>query len=315
MPQRPAALRRKNVNGMATIEARGLRKTFGTTVALDGIDLDVEEGRILGMIGPNGAGKTTALNAILGLTSYEGELKVLGRDPWTNRDGLMRDVSFIADVAVLPRWIRVSQLLDYVAGVHPRFDRAKAEAFLAKTTIKKSSKVRELSKGMVAQLHLALVMAIDARLLVLDEPTLGLDILYRKQFYDSLLNDYYDRSRTIIVTTHQVEEIQHVITDLMFIDRGRIVFACNMEEFESRYMELIAKPDRLAAAQALKPMHERQMLGRSILLFDGADRQQLAALGEVRTPSIADLFVAVIGNQNRTPQSQYAQSNYEGVAR
>ena len=240
---------------------------------------------------------------------------MLGRDPWIERERLMRDVSFIADVAVLPRWIRVSQALDYVAGVHPRFDRAKAEAFLAKTTIKKSSKVRELSKGMVAQLHLALVMAIDARLLVLDEPTLGLDILYRKQFYDSLLNDYYDRSRTIIVTTHQVEEIQHVITDLMFIDRGRIVFACNMEEFESRYVELIAKPDRLADAQALKPMHERQMLGRSILLFDRADRQQLAALGEVRTPSIADLFVAVIGNQNRTPQSQYAQSNYEGVAR
>jgi len=193
---------------MATIEAHGLRKTFGTTVALDGIDLRVEEGRILGMIGPNGAGKTTALNAILGLTSYEGDLKVIGRDPWTSRDELMRDVSFIADVAVLPRWIRVSHLLEYVAGVHPRFDRTKAENFLARTTIKRTSKVRELSKGMVAQLHLAVVMAIDARLLVLDEPTLGLDILYRKQFYDSLLNDYFDRSRTIIVTTHQVEEVQ-----------------------------------------------------------------------------------------------------------
>ena len=204
MPPRRAARHRENVNAMATIEARGLRKTFGATVALDGIDLHVEEGRILGMIGPNGAGKTTALNAILGLTSYEGELKVLGRDPWTSREELMRDVSFIADVAVLPRWIRVSQLLDYVAGVHPRFDRAKAEKFLARTTIKRTSKVRELSKGMVAQLHLAIVMAIDARLLVLDEPTLGLDILYRKQFYDSLLNDYFDRSRTIIVTTHQV---------------------------------------------------------------------------------------------------------------
>src|SRR5207247_6801236 len=198
-------LERRSTDDMACIEARGLRKTFGTTVALDGIDLRVEEGRILGIIGPNGAGKTTALNAILGLTSYEGELKVLGRDPWKTRHELMRDVSFIADVAVLPRSIRVSQLVDYVVGVHPRFDRAKAEGFLGKTTIKRTSKVRELSKGMVAQLHLALVMAIDARLLVLDEPTLGLDILYRKQFYDSLLNDYFDRSRTIIVTTHQVE--------------------------------------------------------------------------------------------------------------
>jgi len=281
---------------MATIEARGLRKTFGTTVALDGIDLHVEEGRILGMIGPNGAGKTTALNAILGLTSYEGELKVLGRDPWTNRDELMRDVSFIADVAVLPRWIRISQLLDYVAGVHPRFDRAKAEAFLAKTTVKHSSRVRELSKGMVTQLHLALVMAIDAKLLVLDEPTLGLDILVRKQFYDSLLNDYFDRSRTIVVTTHQVEEIQDVLTDVMFINRGRIVFDCSMENFESRYVEVMVNPEQVAAARALGPIRERQVFGRSILLFDGVDRQQLAALGDVRTPSIADLFVAVMGS-------------------
>src|SRR4030095_14516134 len=222
---------------MATIEARGLRKMFGTTVALDGIDLNVEEGRILGMIGPNGAGKQAALNGMLGLTSYEGELKVLGRDPWTNRDELMRDVSFIADVAVLPRWIRVSQLLDYVAGVHPRFDRAKAETFLARTAIKRTSKVRDLSKGMVTQLHLALVMAIDAKLLVLDEPTLGLDILFRKQFYDFLLNDYFDRSRTVVVTTHQVEEVQHVLTDVIFIDNGRIVFSRSMEEFESRYLE------------------------------------------------------------------------------
>jgi ABC-2 type transport system ATP-binding protein len=300
---------------MPCIEARGLRKAFGTTVALDGVDLRVEEGRILGLIGPNGAGKTTALNAILGLIPYEGQLRVLGRDPWIERERLMRDVSFISDVAVLPRWIRVSQALEYVAGVHPRFDRARAEAFLAKTTIKHSSKVRELSKGMVAQLHLALVMAIDARLLVLDEPTLGLDILYRKQFYDSLLNDYYDRSRTIIVTTHQVEEIQHVITDLMFIDRGRIVFNCNMEEFESRYAEVIVKPDRLADAHALKPMNERQMLGRSILLFDRVDRQQLAALGEVHTPGIADLFVAVIGNHAGAPHPTSVQSPYEGVRR
>ena len=297
---------------MACIEARGLRKTFGTTVALDGLNLRVEEGRILGLIGPNGAGKTTALDAMLGLIPYQGELRVLGRDPWAERDRLMRNVSFIADVAVLPRWMRVSQVLDYVAGVHPRFDRAKAEGFLRKTAIERTRKVRELSKGMVTQLHLALVMAIDAKLLVLDEPTLGLDILYRKQFYDSLLNDYYDRSRTIIVTTHQVEEIQHVITDLMFIDRGRIVFSCNMEEFESRYAEVTVKPDRLEAARVLKPMHERQVLGRSVLLFDGADRQRLAALGEVRTPGIADLFVAIIGSQNKTPQAASAQ-NYEGV--
>src|ERR1700751_4916045 len=241
---------------MTCIEARGLRKTFGSTVALDGINLQVDEGRILGLIGPNGAGKTTALNAILGLTSYDGELQVLGRDPWTNRDGLMRDVSFIADVAVLPRWIRVSQLLDYVAGVHPRFDRAKAENFLTRTPIKRTSKVRELSKGMVAQLHLAIVMAIDARLLVLDEPTLGLDILYRKQFYDSLLNDYFDRSRTIIVTTHQVEEIQDILTDLIFINHGRIVLECSMEEFESRYAEVMVKSEHAAAARALRPMHE-----------------------------------------------------------
>src|SRR5213594_3896198 len=294
--------RRRSAEAMACIEARGLRKAFGTTVALDGINLRVEEGRILGIIGPNGAGKTTALNAILGLTSYEGELKVLGRDPWNSRDELMRDVSFIADVAVLPRWIRVRQLLDYVAGVHPRFDRAKAESFLAKTEIKRTSKVRELSKGMVAQLHLALVMAIDARLLVLDEPTLGLDILYRKKFYDSLLNDYFDRSRTILVTTHQVEEIQDVLTDLMFIDRGRIVLECSMEEFESRYLEVVVNPDNVAAARALKPIYERQVFGRSILLFDHVDRQQLAALGEVRKPSIADLFVAVMGNQDGQPQ-------------
>jgi ABC-2 type transport system ATP-binding protein len=287
---------------MACIEARGLRKAFGTTIALDGVDLRVEEGRILGLIGPNGAGKTTALNAVLGLTQYQGELKVLGRDPWTERDRLMCDVSFVADVAVLPRWIRVSQALDYVAGVHPRFDRAKAEGFLARTTIKSASKVRELSKGMVAQLHLALVMAIDARLLVLDEPTLGLDILYRKQFYDSLLNDYFDGSRTIVVTTHQVEEIQDVLTDLMFINRGRIVLNCSMEEFESRYLEVMVHPEQVAAARALRPMHERQVLGRSILLFDGADRQQLAALGEVRKPSIADLFVAVMGNPSGAAQ-------------
>src|SRR5213082_1928024 len=303
MPQRRAVRHRENVNAMATIEARDLRKTFGMTVALDGIDLHVEEGRILGMIGSNGAGKTTALNAILGLTSYEGELKVLGRDPWTNRDELMRDVSFIADVAVLPRWIRVSQLLDYVAGVHPRFDRAKAERFLARTTIQHHSKVRQLSKGMVAQLYLAVVMAIDARLLVLDEPTLGLDILYRKQFYDSLLNDYFDGTRTIVVTTHQVDEIQDVLTDLKFINYGRIVLQCSMEEFESRYVELMVHPDHVAGARALKPIHERQVFGRSILLFENVDRGQLAALGDARTPSIADLFVAVMSQGQRTEET------------
>src|ERR1700686_4999435 len=217
---------------MKVIEARGLSKAFGTTIALARINLNVEEGRILGLIGPNGAGKSTALNAILGLTPYQGELRVLGRDPWAERDQLMRDVSFIADVAVLPRWMRVSQALDYVAGVHPRFDRAKAESFLAKTDIRHTSRVRELSKGMVTQLHLALVMAIDAKLLVLDEPTLGLDLLYRKQFYDSLLNDYFDRSRTIVVTTHQGEDVQNVITDLMFINCGRIVLDSSMDDFE-----------------------------------------------------------------------------------
>jgi ABC-2 type transport system ATP-binding protein len=292
---------------MPCIEARGLRKAYGTTVALDGVDLRVEEGRILGLIGPNGAGKTTTLNAILGLTSYQGELRVLGRDPWTERDQLMRDVCFIADVAVLPRWIRVSQALDYVAGVHPRFDRAKAEGFLAKTTIRRGSRVRELSKGMVTQLHLALIMAIDAKLLVLDEPTLGLDILYRKQFYDSLLNDYFDRNRTIVVATHQVEEVQHVLTDLMFIDRGRIVFDRSMEEVESRYLEVTVNPEMAATARALKPMHERLALGRSILLFDRmtldkVDRPQLAAFGDVRTPSIADLFVAVMSHQSAATQ-------------
>jgi ABC-2 type transport system ATP-binding protein len=295
---------------MATIEARGLRKTFGTTVALDGIDLRVEQGRVLGLIGPNGAGKTTALNAILGLIPYQGELKVLGRNPWNERDHLMRDVSFIADVAVLPRWIRVTQLLDYVAGVHPRFDRAKAESFLAKTAIKRASKVRELSKGMVTQLHLALVMAIDAKLLVLDEPTLGLDILYRKQFYDSLLNDYFDHSRTIVVTTHQVEEIQDVLTDLMFINRGRIVLECSMEEFESRYVEVMVNPENLTTARALKPIHERPVFGRSVLLFDHVSRNQLATLGELRRPSVADLFVAVM-----SPPSREATASQEGPAR
>ncbi len=291
------------------LEVSGISRRFGGVQAVRDLSFGMARGEVLGLIGPNGAGKTTALNAILGLTPYQGELRVLGRDPWAERDRLMQDVCFISDVAVLPRWIRVSQALDYVAGVHPRFDRGKAESFLAKTTINRASRVRELSKGMVTQLHLALVLAIDAKLLVLDEPTLGLDILYRKQFYDSLLNDYFDRRRTIVLATHQVEEIQHVLTDLMFIDRGRIVFDCSMEEIESRYLEVTVRPEQLGAARALRPIHDRQVLGRSILLFDlmmldHVDRQQLAALGDVHTPSIADLFVAVLENKpgNRTAQ-------------
>jgi ABC-2 type transport system ATP-binding protein len=280
---------------MTCIEAHGLRKVYGKSIALDGIDLRVEEGRILGLIGPNGAGKSTALNAMLGLTPYQGELKVLGLDPWTQRDALMLDVCFVADVAVLPRWMKVSQALDYVAGVHPRFDRAKAESFLARTTIKRTSKVKELSKGMVAQLHLALVMAIDARLLVLDEPTLGLDILYRKQFYDTLLNEYFDGDRTIVITTHQVDEIQDVLTDLMFVNHGRIVLSSSMDAIESRYTELMVKPENLAAAREFGPMKERQVFGRTVMLFDGVSRERLVELGDVRTPSIADLFVAVMG--------------------
>jgi ABC-2 type transport system ATP-binding protein len=265
----------------------------------------VEEGRIVGLIGPNGAGKTTALNAILGLTPYEGQLRVLGCDPWKARDELMRDVCFIADVATLPRWITAWQALDYVQAVHPRFDRAKAESFLARTNIGRASKVRQLSKGMVTQLHLALVMAIDAKLLVLDEPTLGLDILFRKQFYDSLLNDYFDQRRTILVTTHQVEEVEHVLTDLMFLNRGRIVFSCSMEELDSRYFDVTVHPDRVAAARALKPMYEREVFGKTVLLFDHADRSQLSTLGEVRRPAIPDLLFAVIGNQANQSQGAW----------
>ena len=300
---------------MACIEARGLRKAFGATLALNGVDLHVEEGRILGLIGPNGAGKTTALNAILGLLPYEGQLQVLGRNPWTHRDQLMRDVSFVADVAVLPRWIKVWQVLDYVAGVHPRFDRAKAEGFLNKTAIGPTRKVRDLSKGMVAQLHLAVVMAIDARLLVLDEPTLGLDLLYRKQFYDSLLNDYFDGSRTIVLTTHHVEEIQHVITDLMFINNGRIVLSCAMDEIESRFVEVMVHPDRVHAARALQPIHQRPLLGQNVMMFDGVARHQLAGLGDPRTPSIADLFVAVIEAAGARSTEIHPRDVEQGVAR
>ena len=279
---------------MATIEARGLRKTYGDTVALDGVDLRVEEGRVLGIVGLNGAGKSTALHAMLGLIPVEGELRVLGRDPWTERDALMRDVCFIADVAVLPRWIRVDQALDYVAGVHPRFDRAKAERFLARTGVLPSRRVRELSKGLAAQVHLAIVMAIDAKLLVLDEPTLGLDLLASKQFYDSLIHDYFDRSRTVVVTTHQIDELQDVLTDFVFLERGRIALECDMDSYESRYFEVMVRPDRIAAARALAPIHERQALGRTLLLFDRGNRERLEELGDVRRPSIAELFIAVM---------------------
>jgi ABC-2 type transport system ATP-binding protein len=303
---------------MTVIEARGLRKIYKTTVALDGVDLRVDEGRIVGLIGPNGAGKTTALNAILGLTEFEGELRVLGLNPWMQRERLMCEVSFISDVAVLPRWMKVAQVIEYVAGVHPRFDRAKAEIFLAKTSILRGSRVRELSKGMVAQLHLALMMAIDAKLLVLDEPTLGLDILYRKQFYDSLLNDYFDRQRTIVVTTHQVEEIQNVLTDVLFMNRGRIVFQCGTEELETRYVEVTVNPQNLPVARALHPLHERAVFGRSVLLFDVDRRpeivEQLRSFGEARTPSVADLFVAIVGGVAGA-EAAHTTAQAQGVGR
>jgi ABC-2 type transport system ATP-binding protein len=285
---------------MAMIEAKGLRKVYKNTVALDGVDLDVAEGCILGLLGPNGAGKTTLLNAILGLAPFEGRLEVLGRDPWAKRDELMRDVCFIADVAVLPRWMKVSQALDYMQGVHPRFDRAKAEAFLDRTTIGRGRRVRELSKGMVAQLHLALVMAIDARLLVLDEPTLGLDLLYRKSFYDSLLGDYFDKTRTILIATHQVEEVEHILTHAVFLNEGRVVLNASMETLEARFAQLIVQPDQLAAARALKPLQERQIFGRAMLLYDGVPREQLAALGEVRTAGLADLFIRLLGDAGQS---------------
>ena len=279
------------------IAARGLTKAFNKHIAVNRIDLSIEPGRIVGLVGPNGAGKTTALNSILGLTPYEGELAVLGRDPWTERDLLMRDVCFIADVAVLPRWMRVSQALDYVEGVHPRFNRTQAEGFLAKTTIKRSSKVAELSKGMVTQLHLALVMAIDAKLLVLDEPTLGLDILFQKQFYESLIHDYYDKDRTIIVATHHIDEIAHVLTDVIFVDGGRIVLSCSTDDFESHFFELSLRGEDIPVARALGPSHERHTFGRSVFLFRDVDPEQLATLGELRTPSLSDVFVAVVTNQ------------------
>ncbi len=282
------------LNKDSIISARGLRKQYGKQVAIDGISFDIAPGRIVGLIGPNGSGKTTTLKAILGLTGSDGELSVLGRDPRTQRDALMDDVCFIADVAILPGWLRVGDAIDFIAGVHPRFDRSKAERYLAHTRLAPKMKVKTMSKGMIVQLHLALVMAIDARLLVLDEPTLGLDILYRKQFYQNLLEDYFDENKTIIITTHQIEEVEHILSDLLFIRDGKIVLASTMEEVGERYIEVMVGPQHVNPARALLPISERSVFGKSVMLFDGVARTQLAALGEVRTPSLADLFVATM---------------------
>jgi ABC-2 type transport system ATP-binding protein len=278
----------------AVIEARGLTKSFGSTPVLRGVDLNIQAGRIVGLIGPNGAGKTTAIKSILGLTAFDGELKVLGLDPRTQRNALMNEVCFIADVAVLPRWLKVSQAVDFVAGVHPRFDRNRALEFLAKTDIKKESRVRQLSKGMVTQLHLALILAIDAKLLVLDEPTLGLDLLFRRSFYDNLLNDYFNKERTILVTTHQVEEIENILTDIVFIEHGKIVLDSTMEALPERFLQLVPSAGNVDAARALKPFWEREIFGRVAMLFDGRSEADLAPLGEIRAPSVADLFVAMM---------------------
>jgi ABC-2 type transport system ATP-binding protein len=276
----------------AVISARGLTKRYGKSVAVDNLTFEIPAGRIIGLIGPNGSGKTTTLKAALGLIPFEGELKVMGLDPRTQRDELMEQVCFIADVAVLPRWLRVSEAVDFVAGVHPKFDRAKAERYLANTKLKPSMKVKEMSKGMIVQLHLALVMAIDAKLLVLDEPTLGLDILYRKQFYQNLLEDYFDEGKTIIVTTHQVEEIEHILSDLIFIREGKITLSASMDEIGDRFVEVMVPADNAAAARALNPIDERPVFGKTVYLFDGVPRAQLAQLGETRNVGIADLFVA-----------------------
>lgn len=276
------------------ITARGLTKRFGATRALDDVAFSIGQGRIVGLIGPNGAGKTTALKAVLGLTRYEGDLEVLGLDPYRDRHRIMQDVCFIADVAVLPRWIKVSQVMDFVAATHPRFRREVCDKFLTRTDIKCDSRVKELSKGMITQLHLALVMAIDARLLVLDEPTLGLDILMRKQFYETLLNEYFDGERTILVTTHQVEEIENILTDLLFINHGRIVLDASMEAVHERFVQVAVRPENVEAAKQLGPIAVRQGLGRVNMLYDGTDRAALTHLGDPGVPSVADLFVALM---------------------
>ncbi|MFZ6754454.1 ABC transporter ATP-binding protein [Undibacterium sp. Dicai25W] len=278
----------------AVVSAKHLRKTYGKQVAVDGISFDIPSGRIVGLIGPNGSGKTTTLKAILGLTSYEGELSVLGLNPHTQRDALMEEICFIADVAILPSWLKVKDAVDFVEGVHPKFNREKAQRFLAKTKLTPEMKVKSMSKGMVVQLHLALVMAIDAKLLVLDEPTLGLDILYRKQFYQDLLEDYFDQNKTIIITTHQVEEVEHILTDLLFIQNGKISLSASMEEVEQRFIEVAVSPMHVEQAQALHPIDQRSMFGKNVMLFDGVDADILQALGELRRPSIADLFVATM---------------------
>jgi ABC-2 type transport system ATP-binding protein len=278
----------------AIISAKGLTKRYGRTLAVDHIDLEIEPGRIVGLIGPNGAGKTSALKAILGLATFEGSLSVLGKDPARDRAALMEDVCFIADVAVLPRWIRVRELIEITESLHRGFSREKCLHYLSLTKITQDQRVKQLSKGMVAQLHLALVMAIDVRLLVLDEPTLGLDILYRKQFYTSLLNDYFDEQRTIVITTHQVEEVEHILTDLIFIQEGKIALEATMEEVEQRYVELMVRPESADQARRMRPIYERELFGRHIFLYDDADRDALAALGEIHTPSVADLFVATM---------------------
>ena len=274
------------------IEAHDLSKNYGQHVALDHVNFAVETGRIVGLIGPNGAGKTTALRAILGLTPYEGRLRVLDREPFGDRAALMRDACFIADVAVLPAWLRVDQAIDFVAGVHPRFRRDRAQAFLSKTQITGKRRMRELSKGMKTQVHLALTMAIDAKLLVLDEPTLGLDILARRSFFDALVNDYMDETRTILITTHQVEEVENLLTDVIFIDRGRIVLDSSLEDIATRYAAVAVADDKVAAARAERPFFERRTLGKTVLYFERPDVQQLANLGELLTPSVSDLFVA-----------------------
>ncbi|HEV7816028.1 MAG TPA: ABC transporter ATP-binding protein [Janthinobacterium sp.] len=278
----------------AVISARDLSKHYGKLAAIDHVSFDIAPGRIVGIIGPNGSGKTTTLKAVLGLIPFEGGLSVLGLDPRTQRDALMQDVCFIADVAILPRWLKVKDAIDFVAGVHPRFDRSKAERYIAKTRLAPQMKVKAMSKGMIAQLHLALVMAIDARLLVLDEPTLGLDILYRKQFYQNLLEDYFDENKTIVITTHQIEEVEHILTDLMFIRDGRIVLAASMDEVGERYTEVMLRPETVDAAYALQPLARRSVFGKSVMLFDGVSRALLAPLGELRTPGVADLFVATM---------------------
>ncbi len=276
------------------IEARELTKKYGAHVALDRVNFTVEAGRIVGLIGPNGAGKTSALRAILGLTRYEGQLSVLGREPFRQRTELMFDACFIADVAVLPSWLRVDNAIDFVAGVHPKFRRDRAQELLAKTQITGRRRMRELSKGMKTQVHLALTMAIDAKLLVLDEPTLGLDILARSAFYDALVNDYMDETRTILITTHQVEEVENLLTDVLFIDKGRIVLESSLEDIATRYAAVAVAAGSIEAARAMKPFYERRMLGKVVMYFENPDQDKLAGLGEVHTPSVSDLFVATL---------------------